>query len=402
MMKLIGAIKLTSFSRSSTASSADDEVWRTSELDSRDLEDISHSSVKTTLANVERSMVDVESSSSSHLTLRDTNLVITTTSEPDLNYGSPHIGTDVGSTYSDSSTFPYTDQDSLPGTNDITASHTPQESIISSGGPEASMIMTGTASSDDATQYMKRTNGFISATPLKTTGEVSSSTINAVNLLPSFQSSTLFSDISILNFPNPSSDDSVVSSTSDTMAIQFTSFSSFAILEDVSSSFYDLSSDGTTVWLSPTATTSTTTSRTATTFTAPTKVGTISSTDVMTTRNPPDPLDTISSDEPFTISTTTVDTTSMSLTDVMTTTIPPDVVDTASTDEPYTTTRATTTVGAPSTLLTDEMTTTILSDVLDTASTTTNETTTWTSGNNIFPNLECGQPRLLNFRMKLS
>ena len=398
----------------------DDEVWTTRELDSRESDEISHTSIQRSIADVERSTADVESSNSSHLIPRDTILDITTTLEPDLISDSQHILIDVGSTYSDTSALPNisadvlaTDVDSSSGTNESTTSHTPQESVISSGGPEASMTMIATTSPDDATflstESTETKNDFVSATPLKTTGEVSSSTLRAVNLLPSVQTSALFPYTSMLKIPNPSSDDSAVSTTSHTMAIQSTLSYSFDILEELTSSFHDLSSDGTTVGLSPTATTSnttsttsTTTSTTATTFTATTKVGTISSTDVVTTRNPPDPLDTISSDEPSTIITTTVDTTSTSLTDVMTTTIPPDVVDTASTDWPYTTTTATTTVGAPSTLLTDEMTTTIFSDVLDTASTTTNETTTWTSGNNIFTNSECGQPRLLNFRMKLS
>ena len=399
----------------------DDEVWTTRELDSRESDEISHTSIQRSIADVERSTADVKSSNSSHLIPRDTILDITTTLEPDLISDSQHILIDVGSTYSDTSALPNisadvlaTDVDSSSGTNESTTSHTPQESVISSGGPEASMTMIATTSPDDATflstESAETKNDFVSATPLKTTGEVSSSTLRAVNLLPSVQTSALFPYTSMLKIPNPSSDDSAVSTTSHTMAIQSTLSYSFDILEELTSSFHDLSSDGTTVGLSPTATTSnttsnttsTTTSTTATTFTATTKVGTISSTDVVTTRNPPDPLDTISSDEPSTIITTTVDTTSTSLTDVMTTTIPPDVVDTASTDWPYTTTTATTTVGAPSTLLTDEMTTTIFSDVLDTASTTTNETTTWTSGNNIFTNSECGQPRLLNFRMKLS
>ena len=452
MMKLIGAKKLTSFSRSSTASSADDEVWSTRELDSRDFEEISYSSVQTSIADVERSTMDVESSSSNHLTARDTNLVITTTPMPDVDSSTLQILTDVESTHS--STFPYTirstdvlatDEDSSSSvTNYITASHTPKESVISSGGPETSMTMIATTSPDDATflstDSTETKNDFVSATPLKTTGEVPSSTLRAVNLLPNVLSFALFSDTSMLKIHNPSSDDSAVSTTSDTMAIQSTLSYSFDILEEVTSSFHVLSSDEITDGSS--------TSTTATVSTTTTEEGTTSPTDEIPTTIPPDALDTISSDEP---STTTTSTTSASLTDEMAATIPPDALDIASTDEaftatttvdtispmdgmttaipshaldtissdepatttttivgttsptdemtttvsshtlenistdePFITTTTTNTMGTPSTSLTDEITT-IPSDALDTALTTINETTTWISGNKIFP-----------------
>ena len=382
-------------------------------------------------------MADVESSSSSHNIPQDINLVITTTPESDINSGSPHIGTDACSTYSDSSTFPYTirsrdvlatDVDSSSGTNNITASHTTQESVISSVGPEASLTMIATTILDDATflpiESMKTTHDFVSPI-LKTTGAVSSSsTLNTVNL--------------VLEIPNPSSDDSV-SPTSDTMIIQSRSFSSSDIPKDVSSSFYGLSSD----WITASTTTtevgttsstdempitippdaldmvSTDEASTATTAvdtispmdgmttsippdaldmastdeasTATTAVGTISPMDGMTTSIPPDALDTISTDEPSTTIAASSKVGTTSQTNIMTTTFSPDALDTASPDEPSTSTTAIATVGTPSTSLTDEMTTTILSDVLDTASTTINETTTWISGNQIFPNSECDQ-----------
>ena len=439
-MKLTGAIKLTSFSRSSAASSADDVVWSSRELGSREFEEISYSLVQTSIADVDRSTADVESSSNSHLISGDINLDITTTLEPDLNSDSPHILIDVGSTYSDTSALPNisadvlaTDVDSSSDTNESTASHTPQESVISSGGPEASMTMIATTSPDDATflstEPTETTNDFVSATPLKTTGESSSSTLRAVNLPPSFHSTALFSDTSMLKIHNPSSDDSAVSTTSDTTAIQSTLSYSFDILEEATSSFHVLSSDQTTDGLStsevgttsptdeiptippdaldaissdePSTTTTSTTSASLTdemaatippdaldiastdeASTATTTVDTISPMDGMTTTIPSHALDTISSDEPATTTTTIVGTTSP--TDEMTTTVSSHTLENISTDGPSITTKTTNTMFTPSTSLTDEITT-IPPDALDTASKTISETTTWISGNKIFP-----------------